>query len=309
MQSIPRQLQRPGGTLHALLDANLRLPPEYRDQLTNHLPMALHALHSLGATDQRLQDFYASYARRFQDPGAPEPVIPARMPPENWLMLRGQEQAYPALLRHFNDAVAQLGGQETLQRVLPDLMPGVCAAAFHGVIRTAHAVQTGHTQELAAALAYWAWRWQALAPPPPTDGSVALEFDTWAARLVRESAGWRSDGPLISMRMAHASQSPLFQALAGILVPANSLTTRIAELAGWAVAGYVANPNFTVLHIVTGSCPGYRPKSPVIPGIQTAGSAATCSPVSRFLTWWLASAPINHTYGMPRLEAASICLP
>ena len=43
-------------------------------------------------------------------------------------------------------------------------LPGVAAAAFHGLIRTAHAVQSGHAGEVAAALAYWAWRWQPLAP-------------------------------------------------------------------------------------------------------------------------------------------------
>ena len=52
-------------TLQLLLDAQLQLPAEYQDQLTSHLPMALQALHSLGATPQRMQAFYAAYAKRF----------------------------------------------------------------------------------------------------------------------------------------------------------------------------------------------------------------------------------------------------
>ena len=36
-------------TLQLLLDAQWQLPAEYQDQLTSHLPMALQALHSLGA--------------------------------------------------------------------------------------------------------------------------------------------------------------------------------------------------------------------------------------------------------------------
>ena len=71
-------------------------------------------------------------------------------------------------------------------------LPGVAAAAFHGLIRTAHAVQSGHAGEVAAALAYWAWRWQPLAPPP--QGGEALPFDDWAARLDRRCThglqGW-----------------------------------------------------------------------------------------------------------------------
>lgn len=173
--------------LHTLLDANLRLPPEHGDQLTNHWPMAM---------------------------------------------------------------VARQGTEASLRLALPDLMPGVSAAALYGVIRTAHGVQAGHARDLAAALAYWAWRWQTLAAPPQAHTQMA--FVPWAERLLEESVGWRSSGPLISIRMADASHSTVYQSLASALAPATSLATRIQELAGLAVDRYVANPNFTVLHMVTG---------------------------------------------------------
>jgi hypothetical protein len=236
--------------LYVLLDANLRHPPEYRDQLTNHLPMVLHALHSLGASPQRMQDFYAGYSQRFLDRPVPTPAALSHPRTVDWLALRGQVDAYPVLLTYFNDLVAREGVHGSLRQSLPDLMPGVAAAAFHGAIRTAHAVQAGHRQELAAALAYWAWRWQALEAPPVPD--VLLGLDGWAPRLVQESLGWRSSGPLISIRMEHASQSTTYISLAGALAPAENLATRIRQLAGWAVDRYVASPNFTVLHMVTG---------------------------------------------------------
>ena len=236
--------------LHSMLDANLRLPPEYRDQLTNHLPMALQALHRLGASPQRMQDFYASYKRRFQGMTVPATVAASGVQRHDWRTLRGQQDAYPALLACFNDLVARQGVETTLRQVLPDLLPGVAAAAFHGLIRTAHAVAAGHAGELAAALAYWAWRWQAA--PAPARASPPLDFDTWSARLVRESVGWRSEGSLISIRMGDASRSTVYQALAGALAPAATLEARIAQLAAFAVARYVANPNFTVLHLITG---------------------------------------------------------
>ena len=236
-------------TLRTLLDANLRLPPEYRDQLTNHLPMALHALHCLGASSRRMQDFYAHYTHRFQGRSGPEPL--ALPPPAiDWRALRGQSDAYPTLLTHFNMLVAREGMDASLRLTLPDLMPGMSAAAFHGVIRAAHAVQAGHAPELAAALAYWAWRWQTLAVPPAAQ--THLEFAPWAARLVQQSIGWRSGGALISIRMGDASQSAVYQALAPALAPAPSLKARIQEFAGLAVGRYAASPNFTVLHMVTG---------------------------------------------------------
>jgi hypothetical protein len=236
--------------LHALLDANLRQPPEFRDQLTNHLPMALHALHCLGASPQRIQDFYAGYSHRFHDRAVPTAAAIANPHTLNWLALRGQEDAYPALLAYFNDLVVRKGVHGSLQQSLPHLMSGVAAAAFHGAIRTAHAVQASHREELAAALAYWAWRWQPLEAAPAPDAELGL--NVWSQRLVQESLVWHSNGPLISIRMAHASQSSTYEALAGALAPAESLATRIRQFAALAVDRYVASPNFTVLHMVTG---------------------------------------------------------
>lgn len=237
--------------LHALLDANLQQPPEYRDQLTNHLPMALHALYSLGASPQRMQDFFAHYRQRFQGCSAPEPADLVNPQCLDWRALRGQEDAFPTLLAYFHALVAREGMETSLRLALPDLMPGVSAAAFHGAIRTAHAVQAGHARELAAALAYWAWRWQTLPAPPPL-AHAQMEFSPWATRLVQASIGWRSSGPLISIRMAQASQSTVYQSLACALAPAASLANRIQEFARLAVDRYADNPNFTVLHMVTG---------------------------------------------------------
>ena len=250
MHLTPPQTIPLNAPLHTLLDANLQLSPEDRNQLTNHLPMALHALHSLGASPRRMQDFYARYSPRFQGPQAPTSATAWAPQTMDWRALRGQVDAYPALLVYFNDLVASEGAQASLRLALPDLMPGVAAAAFHGVIRAAHAVQAGHDQELAAALAYWASRWQALETPTAPD--TLLGIGPWAQRLVQESMGWRSGGPLISIRMADASRSTVYAALAAALSPAPSLAARIRELAQLAVDRYVASPNFTVLHMVTG---------------------------------------------------------
>ena len=240
----------PNADLHTLLDSNLQLPPEYRDQLTNHLPMALHALQSLGASAERMRSFYATYVHRFHGLNLPATAIVSAVQLANWRALRGQADAYPELLACFNGLMAQDGMDTTLRRALPELLPGVAAAAFHGLIRTAHAVEAGHAGELAAALAYWAWRWQPL-PAPPMSRTL-LAFEIWAARLMRDAHSWQSDSSLISARMLEASHSSIYEGVAGSLVPALSLEARIAELAGLAAERYVANSNFTVLHMITG---------------------------------------------------------
>jgi len=230
--------------LHRLLDANLQLAPEYRDQLTNHLPMALQALHAMGAGPARLESFFATYARRFDGRPTLPPV--AAVDWRGWRQLRERADAFAALQSAFGVALAHEGRDRLLRSLLPQLLPGLAAAAFHGAIRTAHAVESGHAGELAAALAYWAWRWQALAPPPK---GAPMAFDDWAARLVSAAPSWTTDGPLISLRMAAATSSPPYQALAGRLAIRPDLLPRLAAIAA---ARYADSGNFTVLHMVTG---------------------------------------------------------
>jgi len=254
----------PASTLHRLLDDNLRLPPEYRGQLSNHLPMALQALHAMGADEGRLRAFQAAYVPRFNGACAPPPA-PA---PPDWRALRGCSDAYPELLASLISMQAAHGTEATLRRVLPHLWPGVAAAALHGLIRTAHALESGHAAEVAHALAYWAWRWQPLAAPsiapPAAPGTMA--FRDWSTALVRQSEGWRPEGGLISQRMDAAQAAPAYQALAGALAAA---PRTLRQLATFAAQRYAQTGNFTLLHLCTG-CRAARVLLPFVDEIEAA---------------------------------------
>jgi hypothetical protein len=206
-----------------------------------------------------MQAFYAAYAKRFDGMQA----AAAAQPVADWRSLRGQPDAYPALLASMHALVARDGVDSTLRDLLPDLLPGVAAAAFHGLIRTAHAVQSGHASEVAAALAYWAWRWQPLAPAQVPAECMPLSI--WSRSLVRDALAWRTDGPLISIRMDHATQGAVYQSLADGLQPFADLRSAIASLAALAAARYAASPNFTVLHMIT----GMRALRVLLPWIET----------------------------------------
>ena len=279
-------------TLHELLDDQLRLPPETRDQLTSHLPMALQALHSLGASDDRMRAFATTYLRRFETTGTAAPGTPV----DHWRALRGRDDAWPALHASFAAALARDGEEAVLRAALPDLLSGVAAAAFHGVIRTAHAIEAMHRGELAAALAYWAWRWQPLAPPRATS-TPALAFDDWAAQLIAGARGWTTEGRLISLRIGAATAAEPYHAFAGRLAPTPDLLPRLAALA---VGRYAETRNFTVLHMVTGLralrivLPRVADPTPLLPGLVHAFTAAylaarvgpeTSSPAARTPAW------------------------
>lgn len=217
--------------LHELLDANLRLPDEYRDGLTSHMPMALHALASLGADDARLGVFFDGYARRFTGPP-------------------GMIEGFTAARDGYAAQIEAHGTQATLRDALPALWPGFAAAAFHGPIRAAHAVESGHGGELAAALGYWAVRAQRLPEPELGGGPALLDFDAWFDALEAAALGFHSSQRLIVGRMQEAAETQAYHTLgAALVVPADALT----RLARRAAALYAQSGNFTVLHLVTGA--------------------------------------------------------
>jgi hypothetical protein len=79
--------------LHLLLDRNLQHPPEFRPALSNHLPMALHALQQLGADEARLHTFFQTYARRF---AGLAPALAAQ-PLADWRQALGHIEAFDPL--------------------------------------------------------------------------------------------------------------------------------------------------------------------------------------------------------------------
>lgn len=237
--------------LASLLDQGRLMEPEYSNGLSNHLPMALVALDGLGADPQRLHEFAAVYGQRLVAMAA-TPSLPAWQG-EDWLKRRGDRAAYPALRAFFGDWVRRDGKAAVLRAALPALVSGSGGAAFHGLLRTSYAVDSGHSGELAAGLAYWACRHLPLAevlPEEPTEGDVF----SWAERLHRTIPRPATGRPLIFQLMADVAATPGFAATAGDLRPTSTTLRDLAALAGRC---YLGSRDFTVLHLVT-SCHGLR---------------------------------------------------
>jgi len=227
-------------TLLQLLDDGARIDPEYGDGLSNHLPMALAALARLGAGPRRLRDFADAYAR--QKP-LREASAPAAWPAgDPWQGRFGERAAWPAYRSLFREWLAHETAAPVLRQALPPLMRGCGGAAFHGLIRTAYALQCRHGGELADALAYWACRWMDLGEPQPGGRTV----DPWGVLKVLAIAPTKE--PLIALRMLTAARRRAFEpAAAALRLDAGSLP-RLARLAARL---YARSGNFTALHLVT----------------------------------------------------------
>ena len=297
----PIPIERRLATLHQLLDQSLQLGPEYQQGMASHLPMALQALDALGADEAQMRAFHAHYAPRLAPTQATFDGIDG--PLADWKAVRGHIQAYAALRRHFDIALARDGLDAVLRDALPALIDGAAGAAFHGPIRIAHAIESAHAGELAAALAYCTARWIPL-PGPAAADAVFTDPTAWLAALDerqrRTAPGWRPKAPLISERMQQAAQTRAWIDLADALAPPHGdVAALLAALAKTAAARYAATGNFTVLHMATASraaqvlspwLPTHAAAwSPLLHAVAAASLAACATPlqrdVSTSLTW------------------------
>jgi Questin oxidase-like len=144
---------------------------EYGGGLANHGPMGAEALESLG---------HQALIPAFVDLYVP------RLPPAETGDVMSESEADSALGRierrsdwvaSFEVRLAAGDWRVVLSEVLPDLLPGLFAAAGHGFLRTVHAVRMLEREdsplrrrELARGLAYWCARYQRL---PGLPGSLA----------------------------------------------------------------------------------------------------------------------------------------
>jgi hypothetical protein len=230
--------------LHADLSAASAFGPEHGRALSNHLPMALVALHRLGASSVQVQRFKTHYTPRLKAAPPAEPWPPGAA----WREPFGQPRAYARYVSLFAQWRASEGAGEVLEQALPWLMPGCAAMAFHGFIRTAYAVQAGHGEELDAALASWACRYLPLGPEDALAGIGRGKVTDPEVLLRRLPAGTSSKG-LIAQRMAEAANTvPALQKAVPQLAVREETLARLAELAAKA---YAASGSFTALHLLT----------------------------------------------------------
>jgi len=227
--------------LHHLLDAGQALSPTFRGRLSNHLPMAQQALLELGASAARLQAWTEHYETQL------EPRVAARPARVDASRDLGRPDSDAAWRAHFGARIADVGAGATLREALPMLLPGAGGIAFHGLIRTGHAVLAGHEVELAAGLAHWAAH--ALPLPTTADGPPLAPAD-WLQALRKLPRPSYPAGALISGRMEAWGASPEFAAVAGRLHQGPDTLRDIALLAA---RTYAATGNFTVLHLLTAS--------------------------------------------------------
>jgi hypothetical protein len=252
-------------TLTSNLDACAAHNPRYHGQLADHLPMALHALHSLGASPAQL----AAFTQRYKMQLSPRGTWPA-----------------------FEAAWLALGEAHTMDELLctrlDALMPTAGADAFHALIRLGHAKAAAHLGEARMAVAYWQCSGFEVLGDAPESTAGELELADWLA-LLHSLPALDSDLPMISQRMrAYAARTDFRAAAPRLKLEAGGATQALCSLAKALAARYAENASFTVLHGLTSSLalhellPFVHDKTRALRHYSLCVAVALCSDAERF---------------------------
>ena len=220
---------------------------EFSGTYANHAPMALVALHRLGAGDERLADFFTAY--RIAKGLRPAPPRIGAIRRDTWETAIGDRSRESDLVAFFLDEVATMGIAGACDRYLPRLIPGIGASAFHALMRLAYGLLEDNETEVGIALGYWAATYlampQATGAPPVTDDpgwilSRVSQIDALHALPVRE---------LLWQNMAESGQVRDFAPVIDWLAVTPDTTARMAQAS---IALFTATQEFCALHAVTG---------------------------------------------------------
>jgi len=231
--------------LENLLDEELAFDATTTRGLTNHLPMALVAKSGLGASSEELRRFATRYEVRL----APRNDVDTQLTAATWRSAIGRAGSFKDLCDYFLSAVNDQGPEATLQRHLDALTPGICGAAFHGVIRLAYALELSSPSRIAAGLAYLAESAVPLGAPLTSHSSSDTVSEVLAQLSSSHQFGRLPSRGLISDEMLDvAAMEPFRNVVARCRLDENTVDDlRRAALILYATAG-----DFTSLHAVTG---------------------------------------------------------
>jgi hypothetical protein len=239
--------------------------PEFDGWLSNHGPMAAEAMVRRGHADT-VHSWLDVYVRRLEDfPRGTSPVG------ADWRDALGDPRRVADWTAYFRRELADQPWRQVLDTWWPRLLPGVAAAATHGVIRTGHAVRAlmadgddpAHVTELAHALAYWAARWQPVpgaktgvsfpsgaAPGPQAEGLAPAEALAAVPRIADQTGGIRERLPQLARLAGWAG------ALAAPKMPPSpeeisSWLTRLADAAALRYLEYAHGNAVMLAHSAT----------------------------------------------------------
>jgi hypothetical protein len=289
------------GILDEALERLRGTGPERTGWLANHAPMAAEALVHHGHAGE-VHHWIDDYRDRLED--APRGIDPIEA--EAWRDPLGDPVRTGDWITFFEREMRTEPWRAVLARWWPRLLPGIAAGATHGVIRVGHAVRAlldeetePRVLELGQGLAYWAARWQPMAPAgsgpyPRTDPRSALDA---VPRVPDQRFGIRN-------RLAQLADLPQWPATAAA-VPGGTDQDVDARLAGIVEAAVIRHGTHgyanAVMLVHAATAPlAVRRALPALPESLAMPSLAAA---------WAASAAVTAAYSPATAKPAPATAP
>lgn len=235
-----------------------RTGPEYGGGLSNHGPMAAEALAAMHRPDA-----IARWAHRYAKRLEAHPSASSRISQTGWREALGKENRVADWIAFFDESLKETPWRVVLDQWVARLAPGIAAAAFHGVLRTAHAARSlgdretaERVHELAEGLGYWA------ATYLPLPGAIDGPHDELPSRAIesveRLPLERRKVGGLLTDGIAQLATFEPFNDVAAMVDTRGDLSAFLSDLTETFARVYMKNAKgiggaITFLHCVTGS--------------------------------------------------------
>jgi hypothetical protein len=233
--------------------------PEYAGRLANHGPMAAEALVVLDRPDA-VVPWVEKYRKRLREHPASTRPIDAKA----WREALGEGDRVGDWIVFFRRQVEERPWKTVLGEWTARLSPGVVAAAFHGAIRTAHAVRSleasetpARRRELAEGLGYWAATYNALPEAsPPARPPAGRRPSAAIAGVPILPPDRRISYGNITDRLSPLDGFPAFASVADTVDPSGDANAFLSDMTETFASVYLASvpPGsvITFLHGVTG---------------------------------------------------------
>jgi hypothetical protein len=232
--------------LESIADAG----PELANGLTNHAPMAIEALCALDRSDA-----IRPWLDHYRPAMLPRPPSVERIQPGAWKSALACPERFADFRELIADDLKEAAWPAVLDRWTLRLVPGISAAAMHGVIRVGHAVRAlaesitpPRLDELASAIAYWASSYQAL--PTRFDGHGAIDPRQAIAQVAVVPAAQRKFAGTITSSLEALDEFPAFATVIGRAKLDGDSPTTISHLTETFAKVYLANAHDVLTTIV-----------------------------------------------------------
>lgn len=228
-----------------------------RGGMANHYPMALLALHGLGASDEAVNDFRERWGRRRATIDMDLHLVDrGEVTVENWPEFLGQTQRLLEFRRVFETLLAAAPIRDVVAGALRTMRDGLPMGLFHPLIRLSFACEQESPGFVADALSYAAIRHADLFHAPtlvaPTGGSLA-PASVWRRIAEGDVVVSLPDAGALRVCEALCGSEVIHQAALpeGFALDPDAFGAWGPQICELALRLYLFEPALTTLHAVT----------------------------------------------------------